>query len=75
MTSDKIDKQLSHYYDTHILKILEAMSKDRLYQFIDQNDYERLYDKLNDFWLEINKIDIEHGHTPHGNIFKDKYGA
>jgi hypothetical protein len=64
------DKQLTQFgvYLGHILKIQEELSKDRLWQFITDEEYQRLFKKLEEFWIELNRLDVEHGHIPLGNI-------
>jgi len=77
MSKEKINKQLSHYgYFENIMKIQNELMKDRLYQFLDDKNYTRLTNKLEEFWLELCKVDEENGYTLQGNINTDKkFGA
>lgn len=69
MKKEYIKKSIADFgYMDLILKIQAELTRDKLYQFMNEDEYQRLSKKLQEFWLELNKIDIEHGHTPQGNI-------
>ncbi len=56
------NKQVANgIYKKIILTLNSELSEDRMAKKINDEQYKRLYNMLDSFWVELHKIDIENG--------------